>query len=644
MRHVAAAAAAAVLVAATLWTFAPVTGHDVLNWDDPEVVVANDALRQPLPALVTWAFTTRHMGHYQPVSWLVFAAAGSPANAATLHTIALALHAVNAALLVWLIVLWLPPSAGDDGRAVVALGAAALFAVHPLRVEPVAWVSALPYLLSYAPLLAAVMAWVDWARTGASGRWWTALALVALSQLARVTVPLLPIALALVARAVPGARPRPAAALVRAVLPFAAVVAPLAVLEALARDPAPLDEIDLATRVTWTLTHPAAYLWRSVAPGALNPLDAVPRLATANWDVAIVAVLASIVVVALTAVLASTRAAWAIWGTYALLLAPVAGLLPSGLQRTADRYTYGPAIVLAVALAAALQQLRHGGLRALTLTAVGAAAVAAALSVQAQLPMWRNSAALWSQALALDADNDVALYNLALAEIAAGRAEPAIEHLRRLVALVPDHDLGRARLSQLVADRETRAAEAHAAARQLVAAVAAYDRALDALPSQPRARVGRGMALVELGQLARAADDLTAAVDAGDTSPAVAAALAYALAGTNRAAEAVAVLRRAHAAAPNDAGLAANLARLLATADPPSVRAPAEALALAAQLNDATGGGDPRVLDTLAVALASTGRRDDAARAWGAALAIARERGDDALVAAITSSRAQFAR
>lgn len=644
MRHVATAAAAAVLVAATLWTFAPVTGHDFVNWDDPDVITANTALQQPLPALAAWAFTTRHMGHYQPLAWFAYAAAGSPPRAATVHGLARMLHALNAALLVWLIVQWLPASAGDDDRAVVALGAAALFALHPLRVEPVAWASALPYLLSYAPLLLAALAWIDWARTDAPGRWWTAVVLVLVSQLARVTAPLVPVVFGLVAYAVPQARPRKLAVIVRATLPLALVVVPLAALEALARDPAPLGEIGVATRTAWTLTHPALYVWRSLSPGALNPLDAVPRLAAPDWDVAVVAVLASVAVVALTGMLASARAAWALWGTFGLLLLPVVGLLPSGLQRTADRYTYGPAIALAVGLAAALHQLRHRGLRALTLMAAGTAAVACALSVRAQVPMWHDSAALWSRAVAIDGDNDVALYNLALAEIDAGRPEPAIEHLQRLVALVPDHALGRARLAALVADREARAAAALADARRFAAAVAAYDRALDADPARTSARLGRGMALVELGQLDRAAADLQAAFEAGETSPPVAGALAYALAGTSRAADAVAVLRRALARAPGDAGLTANLARLLATAEPASMRAPEEALALAARLNDATQGNDPRVLDTLAVALAATGRRDEAARAWSVALALARERGDGALVGAITASRARFGR
>ena len=70
------------LAAAVSITFRPVVDHPFLNWDDPDVVAANPRLQQPLGPLVAWAFTTREMGHYQPLSWLALAAVGGgPASA-----------------------------------------------------------------------------------------------------------------------------------------------------------------------------------------------------------------------------------------------------------------------------------------------------------------------------------------------------------------------------------------------------------------------------------------------------------------------------------------------------------------------------------------------------------------------------------
>jgi tetratricopeptide (TPR) repeat protein len=367
-------------------------------------------------------------------------------------------------------------------------------------------------------------------------------------------------------------------------------------------------------------------------------MEVVPRMPAANWDVAVVAVLASAVVVALTWQLWSSRAAVALWGSYVCLLLPVVGLAPSGLQVVADRYAYGPALVLAAGTGALVHQAAAGPIRGVALAALGGAAVAYAQSSGAQLGVWRDSLTLWARAATLDPDNDVALYNLALAEIAAGRTDRAIEHLQRLVGLLPDHDLGRARLAQLVADREQRSAEAYAASGRFVEAVAAFDRALDADPTRPRARAGRGLARLELGRLGPAAEDLAAATAAGVDDPAVVSALAFALMSTGRAAEAVPLLRRGLAAHPDDIGLAGNLARLLATTEAP-LGNPAEALAIAAGLNDATGGRDVRVLDTLALALAATGRRREATEALDVAVALALEQGQQNLAADLTARR-----
>ena len=67
-------AALLVLAVATAATFWPVRSHGFVNWDDPDLLIDNTSLRQPAGALAAWAFSTRHMGHYQPLSWLVFAA------------------------------------------------------------------------------------------------------------------------------------------------------------------------------------------------------------------------------------------------------------------------------------------------------------------------------------------------------------------------------------------------------------------------------------------------------------------------------------------------------------------------------------------------------------------------------------------
>ena len=106
----------------------------------------------------------------------------APPSSARVHAVAVIAHALTAGLLLWLIARLLDRGDGDPRRWAPALAGAALFALHPLRVEPVAWASALPYLLSYAPLLAAVGAWVAWLRRGTAAWLAAGVGLFAVSQ------------------------------------------------------------------------------------------------------------------------------------------------------------------------------------------------------------------------------------------------------------------------------------------------------------------------------------------------------------------------------------------------------------------------------------------------------------------------------
>jgi tetratricopeptide (TPR) repeat protein len=414
----------------------------------------------------------------------------------------------------------------------------------------------------------------------------------------------------------------------------------LAAAEASAREVESLTDFGLGSRVAWALAHPALYVWRTLVPVGLTTLDALPRVAQPDWGRAAVAVAASVAAIAATRRIWSGRAALAVWGAYLALLAPVVGLFPSGLQVTSDRYTYGPAMVLSVAVAAAISALGRFPKRPMLIATAGLAVILA-VSARAQTTHWRDSVALWTRALTIDADNDVARYNLALALIESGRPGEAEPQLEQLVVLVPDHDHGRARLGALRADRDQRAADEAANAGRLADAVTAYSRVLEHDPSRTGARLNRGMALVQLGEPARAVADLEAGGASTSADPTVAGALALGWSETGRAVDAIRLLRRLRDRDPANLALAMNLARLLLTAAPASARDPIAALEIAAGVNDATGGREPRVLATLAEALAATGHRRDATQALDVAIALATESGDASLAADLRRRRSQ---
>jgi Flp pilus assembly protein TadD len=250
------------------------------------------------------------------------------------------------------------------------------------------------------------------------------------------------------------------------------------------------------------------------------------------------------------------------WLAYLLLLAPAAGLAPSGLQATADRYTYIPSVVVALLAGAWAARVWAGARRAAWLAAGVALGAALAAQTVRQLGYWRDSVTLWTRAVELDPRNDVALYNLALALDAAGDESGATRRYHEVIGLVPDHAPARENLARLEAARLEREAGAAAASGRLEEAVLLYGRALEQDPARLHARRSRGMALAQLGRFAQALPDLQAAVAAGGAEPEIAAALAFVLVQEGRRDEAVGVLREAVARHPGVPGLARELARL----------------------------------------------------------------------------------
>jgi hypothetical protein len=165
------------VAAAIASLYQPVTGFHFLNWDDTAAIVGNTNLA--LPHAATWAFTTALMEHYQPFSWLAWAMvdSGFGKSAAAFHAANLVIH-LAAVLLVWAVarvliaraVTGASPVALDTGASAAAL----LYGVHPLRVEVVAWISALPYALALAFAAASTLTWIRASSSDRPSRWFFA--------------------------------------------------------------------------------------------------------------------------------------------------------------------------------------------------------------------------------------------------------------------------------------------------------------------------------------------------------------------------------------------------------------------------------------------------------------------------------------
>jgi tetratricopeptide (TPR) repeat protein len=526
-----------------------------LNWDDQEVFVRNTALHSP--GLLAWAFTTTYMEHYQPLAWLTW---GAVDRAWTLTpTAAHALNACLHALCAVLVFVVARRSLAVWTAAVAAL----LFAMHPLRVEVAAWASAMPYALALSFALLSLLAFLD-----AGGRWWGMALAIALYAMSLITRPIaigLPVVLVIWNWEF---------GIWKRVMPFALLAVAAAFVESLARTGAAVSGVSVGARLTLASTAPFRYLWRTVAPFHLTPLD--PLALTPRADV-------PLIVLSAAALLAISWAAWRwrrdwpgallAWASYLALLAPASGLLPSGLQATADRYTYLPAVPLSIWMAGAsgaafawltrpvarLKRSRHVSVLSAvaTLVIVGLAW----LSYQ-QIQHWRSSVALWTRALELDPSSDVALYNLASALAEAGRRDEASARYDEVLRLVPDHAGARRNRDLLRAAAAEDEANRLAQAGGLDAAIERYRRAVALDPARTHSQAALGMALVQTGRASDAVPYLREAIRLGAPEPAVPNALAFALVNAGRDREACDVLEAARERFPGDANVARNLAQM----------------------------------------------------------------------------------
>jgi tetratricopeptide (TPR) repeat protein len=410
--------AAAVLAGIAAAAFAPAAGFEFVNLDDPIYVVQNPRVTSGLSAGgVGWAFTTFDSANWHPLTWLSLQLDASLWESKPLgfHLTNVLLHATNAAVLF----LALRALSGGFWRS----GAAALlFAVHPLRVESVAWVSERKDVLSVLFGLLTLWAYAGYARRPSAGRYAAVATCFVLSLLAKPMLVTLPLLL-LVLDWWPLGRARVAKDWLRLIaekLPLLALTAGSAVVTVQAQK-ASGAVIGLATYPPDVRAENAAYsyVWylaKTVWPSDLAvfyPHPAVVYDRSGALAPAAAAGAAALLVASSVAAVALRRRApylLAGWLWYLGTLVPVIGLVQVGLQARADRYTYFPQVGILISACWAVGDLRPRRLWAAAAAAVVAAALA--LATYWQLQTWSDPLALWQHALRVSGRCPTVLVNL----------------------------------------------------------------------------------------------------------------------------------------------------------------------------------------------------------------------------------------
>lgn len=434
----------------TLAVYAQTARFDFVNFDDPDSLTRNPHVRAGWTAdAVKWAFTSRDAANWFPLTRLshVLSAQLFGMVSGPHHLVNVALHALSAILLF----VFLKAATGSRWASAFT---AAIFALHPLHVESVAWVSERKDVLGALFWFLALAGYVRWVRAG--GRQWYALSLVAFccGWMAKPMIVTLP-AVLLLLDAWPLGRLRPWSARLREKIPFFAIslLGSAITWEAQRGSGAvqPLAAFPLGLRIENAAVSYLVYLGKSILPVKLAVFYPYPR-AIPLWQAATaVLVLAAISIWTAREFRARPYLAVGWWWFLGTLL-PVIGLVQAGAQARADRYLYIPMIGLCIMAAWGARDALRSHPRWRTPAAVAAIAALAAYGTAArsQASYWENSGTLFRHALAVTEENYLAEHNLGayLLEQPGGLPE-AIAHLRYAVELNPNSararsDLGNA--------------------------------------------------------------------------------------------------------------------------------------------------------------------------------------------------------
>src|SRR2546427_3152128 len=345
----------------TLTAFVPTLQNQFVAWDDDKNFLDNPRYRGLGWAHLRWMFTAFHLGHYIPLTWVTFGMdhllwGMKPVG---YHLTSLLLHAANAVLFFSLVrrILTLdrPSAAERDHALVVSAGFAALvFAIHPLRVESVAWVTERRDVLSGLFYLVTILEYLRACEPEKRGRWWYWLSVVTFvcALLSKSMVVNLPVVLLILdvypLRRLGGAIgwwSEPARRVYVEKIPFVLLAAAASAIAFMAQfsaqTAASLAQLSVLGRLAVSAYGLSFYLGKVVVPVNLSPLYELPP--TVNPG-AMPFILSYGLVLATTAIVLALRrrvpGLLAAWLAYIVVLSPVLGIFQSGPQLAADRYSY----------------------------------------------------------------------------------------------------------------------------------------------------------------------------------------------------------------------------------------------------------------------------------------------------------------
>ena len=552
------------LAALTLVAFAQVLGYDFINiYDDNEYITHNAVVRGGLTkAGVIWAFNGWRLANWHPLTLLshMLDVQVYRLNPRGHHLTNLLFHVANVLLLFWVLVLMTK----SLGRSAFV---AALFAIHPLHVESVAWISERKDVLSTFFWLLTMLAYVRYTKHPNIARYLPVVLFFALGLMSKPMLVTLPIVLLLMdywpLRRLAFAQPRHStlntqqSTLNRLILeksPLFALAAASCALTLIAQRSGgalgALKHYPIEVRIGNALVAYVSYIGKMIWPRGLVVIYPHPGDSLPAWQ----ALSAGALLVGLSVLIfraGRSRPYLTIgWLWYLITLVPVVGFVQVGVQAMADRYTYVALIGLFVAIAWGVPDLltrdvearkpaRHAPREPDRATALAALSVLTIVALTTctwfQVKHWKNGIALFEHALEFTSKNYIAHSGLGIAFANQGRTDEAIAHLREALLIDPTYDkahnnLGLAlakqgKLEEAIAHYETamrinpndpdphnNLGNAYSDMRMYDRAIAQYNEALRISPENKKTHYNMGNALSCQGKFDDAIDEYNKAL------------------------------------------------------------------------------------------------------------------------------------
>lgn len=629
------------LVLAVAVAFGPTVRHEFVNYDDEEYVYRNPHVTAGITTGgIVWALTGSDIHNWHPLTWLSHMLdwqfyGPKPGGH---HLTSVVLHAATAVLLF----LVLRQMTGDLWPSAFA---AAVFAIHPLRVQSVAWVAERKDVLSGLFFMLTLASYARYARGPFSWlRYLTVVLVFALGLMAKPMLVTLPLVLLLLdywplRRIGAGSREQRARGgeqeatphsplpdshsllyLILEKVPLLALSAASCAVTLVAQRDAivPGQHSSLASRTANAVVACAAYVGQLFYPAGLAAYYPRPEGGLPAWKVSVAAAMLASISAGCFVLRHKHRYLLAGWLWYLVMLVPVIGLVQVGSHAMADRYTYLPHIGLSLLATWWLAGLcaSGGGRRGMLGAAIAALALAALIvCARIQTAYWRDSESLWTRAIACTSHNGVAQFNLASVLYEKGRVDEAVTHFEEGLKVFPGDAQAHLKLGNALFSKG-----------QPAEAITHYQKALETKPGDTEIHNELGNVLARQGRFAEAVEQYQAVLRIDSGSAGTCANLAIALAALSQYDSALATFRHALKIDPDTVEACNGLAWLLATCPDTRLRNGAEAVELAERAVRVGGDQDPELLDTLAAAYAEAGRFPQAVETAERAVALAAAR------------------